>query len=267
MRCLELKIHLTINHHASMHIADMIKAFGPVYSWWLFAFERFNGMLERVNHNGHDGGRMELTLMRHWVQTHLIYEYTLALPPDAHAIERQTLNEIIKNQAQQRGSMMTEIAVYRSEAAHGMFSSTIRHGLINVSDNVRLPLRQAKFINLRTFGPDGVLYPLLLSYCRLLWPDINIIDDFSLNDGAVFFASKVARALTYIRKDGIRYGSMMNKRTQADAYAFISHAELRVPVEITALLLVGIANKIPHVCALVRRLKSDEAIPLMPWSL
>jgi hypothetical protein len=87
MHCLELKIHLTINHHASMHIADMIKAFGPVYSWWLFVFERFNGMLEQGNHNGHNGGRMELTLMRHWVQTHLIYEYTLAFPPDAHAIE------------------------------------------------------------------------------------------------------------------------------------------------------------------------------------
>ncbi|KAG2148759.1 uncharacterized protein EDB93DRAFT_1250192 [Suillus bovinus] len=61
--------------------------------------------------------------------------YTLMLPPHANATEHQTLNGIIKNQAQQRGSMMTEIAVYRSEAAH---------------DNVRLPLRQAKFINLRT---------------------------------------------------------------------------------------------------------------------
>ncbi|KAG2361469.1 hypothetical protein BDR07DRAFT_1287195 [Suillus spraguei] len=41
LRCLDLKIHLMINHHASMHIADMIKMFGPVYSWWLFAFEHF----------------------------------------------------------------------------------------------------------------------------------------------------------------------------------------------------------------------------------
>jgi hypothetical protein len=85
--------------------------------------------------------------------------------------------------------MMTEIAVYQSEAAHGMFSSTIRHSLINVSDNVQLPLCQAKFVNLQTSSPDGVLYPLLLSYCQLLWPGINIIDDFSLNDGAIFFTS------------------------------------------------------------------------------
>jgi len=84
-----------------MHIADMIKMFGPVYSWWLFAFERFNGMLEHVNHNGHDGGRMELTLMRNWVQTHLIYEYALSLPEGAHDMEHAVLNEIIKTQAQQ----------------------------------------------------------------------------------------------------------------------------------------------------------------------
>ncbi|KAG1734538.1 hypothetical protein EDD22DRAFT_1011418 [Suillus occidentalis] len=240
LHCLELNIHLTINHHASMHIADMIKAYGPVYSWWLFAFERFNGMLER------------LTLMRHWVQTHLIYEYTLSLPPNTHAIERETLNEILKSQAQQRGSMMTDIAVYQSEAAQ---------------DNIRLPLRQAKFINLRTFGPEGVLYPLLISYCRALWPDLNIVDDFSLDNGTVFFASKVARALTYIRKDGIRYGCMTNRRTQTDAYGFISCGGSRLPAEITTLLAVGIQDKVPHVCALIRRLRSDENIPLMPWAL
>jgi hypothetical protein len=119
LECLQLRIPLTINHQASMHTADMIKKFGPVYAWWLFAFERFNGMLERVHHNGHDGGRIELTLLRNWVQTHLIYEYLLALPADTHSFERDQINRIIKVQAQDRGSMMTQIAVYQSEAAEG----------------------------------------------------------------------------------------------------------------------------------------------------
>lgn len=74
----------------------MIRKVGPVYAWWLFAFERFNGMLNRVHHNGHDGGRMELTLMRNWVQTHLIYEYILALPSDTCPFEREQINSIIK---------------------------------------------------------------------------------------------------------------------------------------------------------------------------
>ncbi|KAG1888094.1 hypothetical protein F4604DRAFT_1916005 [Suillus subluteus] len=125
-------------------------------------------------------------------------------------------------------------------------------------------LLKAKFINLRTFGPGGVIYPLLISYCQALWPDLNIVDNFSLDNGTVFFTSKVARALTYIRKDGIRCGCMTNRRTQTDAYAFILS---RLPVEITTLLIVGLRDKVPHICALVRRLKSNDNIPLMPWAL
>lgn len=55
-------------------------------------------MLEKVNHNGHDGGRMELTLVRNWVQTHLIYELLLALPDDSHPLERQLIECIIKSE-------------------------------------------------------------------------------------------------------------------------------------------------------------------------
>ncbi|KAF9226427.1 hypothetical protein BS17DRAFT_765413 [Gyrodon lividus] len=78
LHCLQLGVHLTINHHASMHISAMRKQFGPVYSWWLFAFEHFNA-----------------------------------------------LEHVIKAQASDCGAMMTQIAVYQSEAAQ---------------DNVRLPL-------------------------------------------------------------------------------------------------------------------------------
>lgn len=54
--CLELGIHLVINHHMSVHYVAMIKLWGPTYSWWLFTFKRFNSMLEHVNTNGKDSG-------------------------------------------------------------------------------------------------------------------------------------------------------------------------------------------------------------------
>ena len=38
MALLALKVHL-VNHHMAMHYLRMIKLFGPVYGWWLFAFE------------------------------------------------------------------------------------------------------------------------------------------------------------------------------------------------------------------------------------
>ena len=115
-----LHVSLVINHHRSLHFYDMIYLFGPIYAWWLFAFEWFNGMMEKVKHNGHDGGQMEVTLLRNWVQTQLIYELLLSLPANAHAQERAMLDCIIKSEGRQRGSMMTQIAIFRSEVDTGM---------------------------------------------------------------------------------------------------------------------------------------------------
>lgn len=120
MACLELGVHLVINHHMSVHYITMIKLWGPVYSWWLFAFERFNGMLERVNTNGKDSGRAELTLMCNWIMTHLVYDLLLSLPVDAHPLEQKFLTQIIKTEAREWGSMMVQIAVYQAEANLGM---------------------------------------------------------------------------------------------------------------------------------------------------
>lgn len=102
-----------------MHYLRMIKLFGPVYGWWLFDFERFNGMLERVKTNGKDGGRSEQTLLRNWVMTHLVYELLLALPENAHPLERKLIESVITTQARERGSMMAQIAVYQAEASTG----------------------------------------------------------------------------------------------------------------------------------------------------
>ncbi|KAH9940309.1 hypothetical protein B0H21DRAFT_697685, partial [Amylocystis lapponica] len=248
---------LTINHHLSTHFAHFIKLFGPVYGWWLFAFERFNGLLEKVHINGHDGGRMELTLLRHWVQSHLVYEYVLSLPENAHPMEREYIDKIIKSEGRsERGGMMTALAIYRSEAT---------------TDRIKLPRIVGKEINLREYlGPGTArLYGLALAYCRQLYPDLNLIDDFSVDPGVLFTAHKVARALPYIRKDGIRYGSTANRRTKADSYAFITNtiSLQRYPVEISALLGFKIQDNAPHICAVIRKFKTAENMPALPWDL
>jgi len=135
------------------------------------------------------------------------------------------------------------------------------------SDNIHLPLRAAKFVDLRSYGPPGIFYPLLLEYCHNLWPDLRLVNDFACEDGTSFIASRVARALTYIRKDGIRYGCTMNRRTQSDSFGFISCNSTRVPVQIVALFVIGILDVVPYVCVVVRRLYSDDRLPDMPWAL
>jgi len=117
---LALGVLLVINHHLLMHLYDMLYAFGLIYAWWLFAFECFNGMMEKVKHNGHDGGQMETTLLWNWVQTQLIYELLISLPPDAHEHERTMLNNVIESEARQCGAMMTQIVIFRSEVDTGL---------------------------------------------------------------------------------------------------------------------------------------------------
>lgn len=138
-------------------------------------------------------------------------------------------------------------------------------------DNVKLPWRLAKaYTNLRLCQPDGKLYAALLKYSQQLWPDLRLIDDHSLGDGTPFVASSVARALPYIRKDGLRYGSKNNRRTQADKYAFVKTqpGSSRTPVEILWLFALQVANQRNyHVCAVVRRMLEDENIPQFPWNL
>jgi hypothetical protein len=258
--CRQLKtlgIHTTINHHLSMHYLKFIRLFGPVYGWWLFAFERFNGMLEKVKLNGHDGGRIELTMLRNWVMTHLIYEYILALPADAPEMERAFVEKVVQTEGREkRGSMMTELAIYRSEASAG--------------NNVSLPAKVGKPINVCEVLPDGLCYRLLLQHLRNVWPDLNLIDDNSNGDGTPFYRSSTCCSLAYIKKDGVRFGSTSNKRTQNDCYAFMSGlpGPGRIAVEITAILSVKIADdRPPHICAVVRRMSRTNDIPAFPWDL
>lgn len=274
---LALGVPLAINHHLSLHFYDMIRLFGPIYAWWLFAFERFNGMMEKVKHNGHDGGQMEVTLLRNWVQTQLIYELLLSLPPNAHAQERAMLDRIIESEGRQRGSMMTQIAIFQSEVDTGVsFSCLPFHptNLISIhEDKVKLPKSVGKLpVNLLQRDPTGQIYRLLLAYSQSLWPDLHLVAQFSMTEGLSFIPGNVAREVPYIRKDGIRYGCTSNKRTQADSLAFVSQSavsDIRQAVEIINYYVIQIPNtdKPPHVCSLVRRMFSDDQLPRMPWDL
>lgn len=46
-------IVLRCNIHWLAHLADDIERYGPVYSWWLFGYERSNKLLKGANNNGH----------------------------------------------------------------------------------------------------------------------------------------------------------------------------------------------------------------------
>lgn len=61
------KKYCTINLHLHGHLKSCILDHGPVYSFWLFAFERLNGIMESFHTNGHD---VSLQLMRRFIELH-----------------------------------------------------------------------------------------------------------------------------------------------------------------------------------------------------
>ena len=113
---------------------------------------------------------------------------------------------------------------------------------------------------------QGITYRLLLEYSYQLWPDVNLTDDHSIEDGIPFIATKVAQALSYICKDGIRYGCIMNAKTQSDSYTFLLAQDNSAwyPVQIYVLFVISILNKVPEVCAMVWQLHAENNIPLLP---
>lgn len=56
---------ITINMHLHCHLTDCILNFGPVYSFWCFGFERFNGILGSYQTNKLD---IEVQLMRRFIE-------------------------------------------------------------------------------------------------------------------------------------------------------------------------------------------------------
>ncbi|XP_073670897.1 uncharacterized protein [Paramisgurnus dabryanus] len=58
-------LHCTPNMHLHLHLKECMLDYGPVYSFWCFSFERFNGILGKFNNNNR---AIEVQIMRQFLQ-------------------------------------------------------------------------------------------------------------------------------------------------------------------------------------------------------
>lgn len=79
---------VTPNMHLHTHLVDCIKDYGPVYSFWLFSFERYNGLLGSFRTNQRS---VEVQLMRRFLTDMQIHD--LQLP--AEHVSRDELNFLL----------------------------------------------------------------------------------------------------------------------------------------------------------------------------
>ena len=94
---------ITPNMHLHCHLKESILAFGTVYSFWLFSFERFNGILEHFPSNNRN---IEFCLM-HWFLT----EFKLASVdlPDEHKEEFHAVYQSVAGNALRGGPLWKHI--------------------------------------------------------------------------------------------------------------------------------------------------------------
>ena len=113
----------------------------------------------------------------------------------------------------------------------------------------------------------GDIYTLALDYCCTRWQNLDMISDYSMDEGTPLFASKSVRTISYMCKDEIRYGCLSNRRTKVDSFAFIREDQQRTPVEINTIMILQIGGEAPHLCALICRMVADNNLPRFPWDL
>ena len=58
----------TPNMHMQMHITEVVQQYGPLYACWLFAFERYNGVLSDIQTNNK---QIEVQIMRRFMEAGL----------------------------------------------------------------------------------------------------------------------------------------------------------------------------------------------------
>ncbi|KAI0779623.1 hypothetical protein C8Q74DRAFT_1199174, partial [Fomes fomentarius] len=56
---------LVPNHHLALHLSRCLKLFSSVHGWWAYPFERYNGLLQRLNTN-HKPREMPMTFMHYF---------------------------------------------------------------------------------------------------------------------------------------------------------------------------------------------------------
>ncbi|OSD04070.1 hypothetical protein PYCCODRAFT_1444205 [Trametes coccinea BRFM310] len=247
--------HLTPYFHFLAHFIIFILRFGP----------RFNGWLSKVNHNGHQGGELEATMVHSWTKLHLIYDLIIQLEGTHGEVSLEDkdnirdLRECLQGQkrsAQSRGTLLSMVAAMTAQEAGGMSSEYASHHFT----------RAHQRCNLRVEG----LYTLVFCYLRDIWKDkVTLIADTSFSkDGSPFIALSVP-TYSHLTVSGQRYGTATSHHGKAHSYTYING---RQPVKIVHIFKVEHSFEDERVPALIANLAvvqpflSSTAGEYLPWA-
>ena len=121
--------NVTPNMHLHTHLAECTLDYGPVYSFWLFSFERYNGVLGEFQTNNKS---VEIQMMRKFLRDQCVY--ALAIPADY----RNHFQELLDN--------FQTASVASSLTTHELLTTlSLGEGFVNPSDHLWYSLESYQF--------------------------------------------------------------------------------------------------------------------------
>lgn len=128
---------ITIYQHLALHFGDQLRQFGPVHSWRCFPFERYNGMMQKLNTNFRFGMWISYGAPRHTWANFLVgqLEKTLFL----QFCRNQNLKNVLRSTSQSQDTHLKKISARYSKVFHTNTRGTLR-GDDKALDSVSLRL-------------------------------------------------------------------------------------------------------------------------------
>ncbi|OAD78516.1 hypothetical protein PHYBLDRAFT_163625 [Phycomyces blakesleeanus NRRL 1555(-)] len=87
---------VTPNMHLHLHLGKCINDFGPIYAFWLFSFERYNGLLKNLDTN--QKGEFEVTMMKRFLEKAYVGNYIRSFEEKFPASTVNFLHSITRSQ-------------------------------------------------------------------------------------------------------------------------------------------------------------------------
>ena len=148
------KEHCTPNMHMTMHIKDCLLDFGPVYSFWCFSFERYNGILGKFSTNNHS---ISLQLMRKFVNSIRIQSSYASF--EVSNLPSLIEMNVVSDEDDMNGSMICLDQIRRKERVRTDNVTAICHEVMSIG-------------KLETLSFDDVI--VLTQRVQFFMPDLNI---------------------------------------------------------------------------------------------
>ncbi|KAB5590975.1 hypothetical protein CTheo_5591 [Ceratobasidium theobromae] len=256
---LRMGIALKPNHHFCMHYQDFFLAFGPAYAWWLFSYERFNGLLEQVKINN-KSDNTATSLMRFWIRLHRLHELVESLLSNITNEEKLTIAKLCYSQPG-RGTLLAQAALPDSDN----LDSDSESGVGNFQA-IRTP-QHSRIPTLQQVGND--IYLALLRFAQARWPDYHLKHDQNQEaGGTLFLLAQMVELLDFVYINGVRYGCTSSRRTLNDRHIVANFSDSQLHAcRIEYLFRIHVKSEAPVLIAAVKCFVTSNNLPTMPWDL